>query len=379
MSGARGHRDLAARHLPFNRKERFFTGTVLPAIICADNFEHFDRFLSLLTRQRLPRVEAHSDHTNLQFFTEYSFVEALAGGARERFPDPPHTKDTPDLVCLLRGETDALIAVEAKMYDTPSSADLQVQCEAQRSLLSYLARTLPADQVVHALLLPQKFASRVRTPAGVPVVTWEQVVETYRPVLGAGHYFLSILSLALDRYDELVSSSGWQSGKNADATLAGSVILERARRKDPNVRQVGRNRGLDGPEFSNDLLTGAWRQQVYEVSSAERPANRNWFPVEEFVAAVEYARAQAPAAAAPVTGDVRKPHHSKMFGVDIVRNRANPNIRQVGRGGGLYGPSFRADVSSGKWRSQQYEVCGADAPPNRNWFSLEDFLAAVSA
>jgi len=33
--------------LPLNRKEVYFTATVLPAIICADGFEHFHLFLKL--------------------------------------------------------------------------------------------------------------------------------------------------------------------------------------------------------------------------------------------------------------------------------------------------------------------------------------------
>jgi hypothetical protein len=34
--------------LPVNRRERFYTGTVFPALVCADDFAHFHRFLTLL-------------------------------------------------------------------------------------------------------------------------------------------------------------------------------------------------------------------------------------------------------------------------------------------------------------------------------------------
>ena len=40
--------DVNAQHgLPFNRKERYFTGTVLPFIVASDGFAHFDRFLRM--------------------------------------------------------------------------------------------------------------------------------------------------------------------------------------------------------------------------------------------------------------------------------------------------------------------------------------------
>ncbi len=380
-----GHRALVDQHLPLNRKERYFTGTVLPAIVCADNFRHFDLFLRLLTTAELPRVDPHPERTNLQFFTEYSFVEALTGAAKGRFPDPPHTKDTPDLVCFLRGHVDVLIAVEAKMYDSPSGADLRVQFDAQRRLLAYLQRHLPASDVVHVMLLPEKLARRAGLGEEIPVVTWESVVDAYLPVLGADHYFLAVLRLALERYDALVSSAAWQSGKNADGWLPGSTILKRAEQGDRSIRQVGRHRGLDGPVFAEDLRTGGWKNQPYEVSAAETPANRNWFPVEDFVRAVRgsvpAAVVSAPfaAAAAPrsIGVDVAKPHHRTMTGDEIVTRRGDPTIRQVGRGGGLHGPNFVQDVGGGTWRTQRYEVCSADGPPNRNWFAVEAFLAAV--
>jgi hypothetical protein len=58
--------------LPMNRKERFFTGTVFPMIVCADEFRHFGRFL------RLSRVGDRTiqvaSAANIQFFTEYGFL-----------------------------------------------------------------------------------------------------------------------------------------------------------------------------------------------------------------------------------------------------------------------------------------------------------------
>ena len=38
---------LADTGLPFNRKERYFTGTVLPMLVCAHDFAHFGRLTEL--------------------------------------------------------------------------------------------------------------------------------------------------------------------------------------------------------------------------------------------------------------------------------------------------------------------------------------------
>jgi hypothetical protein len=58
--------------LPFNRKERYFTGTVLPMLACSEGFAHFPRLLRLCgvpdDKCRVPE--------RLQFYTEYSLREA---------------------------------------------------------------------------------------------------------------------------------------------------------------------------------------------------------------------------------------------------------------------------------------------------------------
>lgn len=80
--------ELLDRPLPLNRKERFYTGTVLPAIMCADNFAHLGRVSELLPTGPL-EVRADPDDCTVVFFTEYSLTESLVGQSAKRFGDPP--------------------------------------------------------------------------------------------------------------------------------------------------------------------------------------------------------------------------------------------------------------------------------------------------
>ena len=55
--------------LPLNRKERFYTGTVLPMIVCRDSFRHFDRFCRLIPG--CPPLDINGDpRAQIQFFSE---------------------------------------------------------------------------------------------------------------------------------------------------------------------------------------------------------------------------------------------------------------------------------------------------------------------
>jgi hypothetical protein len=71
--------DLLKKRLPLNRKEVYFTATVLPAINCANDFAHFDRFLKLLKAPESAIQAAPFSTANVQFFTEYCLADAIFG------------------------------------------------------------------------------------------------------------------------------------------------------------------------------------------------------------------------------------------------------------------------------------------------------------
>src|SRR4051812_14560041 len=96
---------LLNQELPLNRKERFFTGTVFPMIVCRNNFEHFSIFLEMIGCSEALPVISDPAATNILFFTEYSLVESIVGLTRSRFDDSPKIKDTPDVMILIQGDS----------------------------------------------------------------------------------------------------------------------------------------------------------------------------------------------------------------------------------------------------------------------------------
>lgn len=132
--GGSGFAAAVTYRLPLNRKERHYTGTVLPMIVAGDGFMHLHRLLALCG---LDHVQVQDDgatplqgQQDVQFFTEYNFAESVFRPEDiQRFPHPrPRGADTPDLVITGR---DWLLAIEAKMYHRPAKTDLD---EALRGL-----------------------------------------------------------------------------------------------------------------------------------------------------------------------------------------------------------------------------------------------------
>ncbi len=277
--------------LPINRKERYYTGTVLPMIVASDGFEHFGQFLALCGVPEVA-VEADPAFTNVQFFTEYGFKESLVDGAEKRFSDPGG-RDTPDLVVYVESDTPLLLGVEAKVFHRPSIADLEKQVRTQAELLSVMADGVDTRPSVHQVaLLPSGFGAPERIDE-VPVLTWERVADTFRDIAPA--YWIGVLDEALRRYSRLASQAGNKTGfetfgQNCDAKISGQEIYDRYRRADTTYTWMGRIWGLSGQKLQKDIETGKWRKQKYEVSCDPLPGERNWFPIEDFIKKIEFSQ-----------------------------------------------------------------------------------------
>jgi hypothetical protein len=269
--------EAAATRLPINRKERFYTGTVLPMLVASDGFAHLDRFLGLCGLD--VHVEPGRDgRQDIQFLTEYGFAESVFTELdHQRWPETA-AKDTPDVV--LTGP-DWLLAVEAKMFHNPSALALAGQMRDQATLVRSWKQTLGLldHQVRHVLLLPGRLAERVG-PLAFDVVTWEDALAAYRAVGPA--YWVGVLDVALRAHRDL-ESRGPAFGRNAHDKLTGAEIHAAHGEGTLQFDHIGRSGGLDGWRFHEDIDSGRWRTTRYEVRNGHLSGNPNWFTMVEFL------------------------------------------------------------------------------------------------
>lgn len=266
--------------LPLNRKERFFTGTVFPGLVAGTGFWHIQRLLDLFG---VPATAQVGEFAEIQFLTEYGFAESVYTDEDRAKWGNAFTRETPDIVIA---GPDWLLAIEAKMYHSPSAASLNEQMAAQAPIVEHWRNVLHLvpERVVHALLLPERLAARERNGlANHRVVTWEALLEAFRPV--GPRYWASVLADALERHPDLESRTVNQP--NAEAVMTGTEIVNDAMSDSPTIGFVGRAGGSLGARFAADIETGKWRSQKYQVrATAVEATNRNWMPVAAFLAAV---------------------------------------------------------------------------------------------
>ncbi len=279
-------RELSEQWLPFNRKERYFTGTVLPMIVASDGFAHLDRFLRMCGIDA-PLAPDYLGDQALQFFTEYSFRESVFFDAdKRRFPDLPATKDTPDVVLAGSGW---LLAIEAKMYQRPNKAKLETQLQAQSELIHYIAQRLsatgtPINQVRHIALVPRSHLPTLSSGSPLKFVdatiTWQDLADEYADV--APRYWIGQLQHANDN-DLTDGGKGHQDGfRTGEQILSGD--LTHLPSGEPYTF-MGCQGGLDGDRMRSYIKGDTWRTREFQVRRTHYQHN-NWFSIEDFRARI---------------------------------------------------------------------------------------------
>ncbi len=274
--------------LPINRKERFYTATVFPMLVCRDGFRHFDRFTTLIEGYTPQPIDVRPKSANIQFFTEYSFFDSIfSTNTTKRFPNLSDMRDTPDIIILIQqGIHTTLIAVEAKMFLAPAPTSLHRQMTNQKLLLGALKDDLHIDHIYHVALVPERWQAALRN-FEFPVITWQNLYKQFITIV-PDDYFLEVLRIALDTYDDLVSRAS--GGKNNEGYMKGLAIYA-AFKSGTLMRSVmGREKGgLYGKPIKDDFESGRWRTQRYETSSKTELANTNpnWFKIEDFIAQID--------------------------------------------------------------------------------------------
>lgn len=392
-----GLSDLAACRLPLNRKERFYTGTVLPMIVTCDEFAHFDRFLELCG---VPKVAVVSDpnSTNVQFFTEYGFKESLVAGAETRFRDP-EGKDTPDLVVYVESNPSVLLGIEAKVFSRPPVSKIRQQVQRQTELLSVMAAGIGTQPEIHQVaLLPSGLEAGERI-ADTPVLTWELLANTFRDI--APPYWIGVLDQALERYEGLVSRVS-EGGQNKDSDLRGDLIVKQWWAGDREYLWMGCQGGINGKRLRKELESGRWQDKMYEVRRKPLPDSANWFSIESFVQKLTDSQAtetresgaeklrrdtkrvlpQRTASTAdrsPWKGAGRNAD-DKIRGQEIYDRYAAGDFTftWMGRTGGRQGAELLEDLKTDRWRNQNYEVRRERISGNRNWFPIKSFVDGIN-
>jgi len=267
--------------LPLNRKERFYTGTVLPALLFHNGLSNLYHFFSAINN--FPReVNEGTTADIFLFYTEYNLRES-AGDRNVGRRIVAYTKDTPDVIVEILKPIRIFIIIEAKMFEKINQSKLNGQVSRQRKYVSEpLKKTfqLEDNQIFHIALVPE--ASGIKDSKYYQVINWEFFIGN-QALDVTSNYFYNYLKFALDNYKDLVAKNGppgtvedyktgeeiYRNGKNNGSWWVGmrgvvNIIIE-------------------------DAKTNKWKSASYGMNTIKPPAGRkgNWITSKEFAELVD--------------------------------------------------------------------------------------------
>ena len=275
--------ELLKTELPLNRKERFYTATVLPALLFHDGLRNFYTFLKMI--KNFPEtINEHASGTDFLFFTEYNLKEASGERNIGRKISTP-TNETPDIVIEVLKPTKVFVIIEAKMFAAAKQTDLVEQVIRQKlAIVEPLKQSFKLEQATfyHVAIVPR--ALKISETEHFQVLNWEGFIEDKRFTF-QDCIFYNYLRCALENYDKLVQEEMWTYPSHVTFYLTGEEVYLNG--KGDKTVWVGRKQGRQ--TFIKDVVNNSWRKRKYCACSfkPEKGIPGQWINSEEFTSIVD--------------------------------------------------------------------------------------------
>jgi hypothetical protein len=294
------------------RSERYFTATLLPAILLSGEFSGLNSFLALVDERSLTPPGRPTERSKtgavairsaklpswspekVEVISEFHIARDLAFAghlvsnkleADAENSTEKERRDAPDLVVVL---DDELVVCEAKFFDTVERRALNRQLQSQRLQVRYLFEVRPSLRAYrHVAILP---LMPQEAPDCDVVLTWGDIADLSAKILGPEHYVTRRLSSASNYFQSLNSGLGL---RNYDELLPLNAVLDLCAIEGDTIF-VGHSGGE--PDLMSRpiqyLEEKAWKLRDPSVN-AGKVMPRNWIRRRRFQELIELRRSQA--------------------------------------------------------------------------------------
>jgi hypothetical protein len=272
------------KELPINRKERFYTGTVLPSILFHNGLSNLFRFLREI--EGFPGdINENTTQDNFLFYTEYNLKES-AGKKSVGAEIYTATRDAPDIVIEILKPRKVFVVIEAKMFANLTQNNFGKQIAAQKlAVIDILKNKYALDdtQVFHVALTPKSLG--FETTVGYQLINWEFFLANDEIDL-RDNYFANFLRFALEHYDELVCDQPGMASTVERQIPGFDVYLNGTGQEKLWVGRKGGKRTIE-----DDVKKGVWRDKLYAINTQKPQDGQkgNWINSHEFAAIVDNA------------------------------------------------------------------------------------------
>jgi len=268
--------------IPLNRKEKFFTATILPSILFHDGFSNFFQFLHLI--KNFPKnVNEANTVENFLFYTEYNLKQS-AGKRNVGIQIKTRTGETPDILIEILRPLKLIVVIEAKMFQNYPQTEFDQQMDGQKNAIIRPIQEkigLSNDQIFHIGLVPEKLGYKSRND--YQIINWEIFnSDIFRT---KGNFFINYLRFALNHYPFLVEKRSMGKASTVKKEIKGTEIYKSA--KNGDSFWVGRQGGKQ--KIEKDAKDGSWRKRKYSWNDVfpQNGIEGNWIAGKDFALIIE--------------------------------------------------------------------------------------------
>jgi len=274
--------------LPLNRKEKFYTGTILPALLFHNGLNNFYNFLQKIDDFPHEVNEARTKD-NFLFYTEYNLKQSAGNKKNVGRKIPTETNETPDVIIEIL-EPRVFVIIEAKMFRNIYQSSLSSQMSKQKkAVIEPLRKTflLGDNSIFHIALVPRK--SGLKDGVDYQVINWEFFIDN-EALNVKDNQFYNYLRFALDNYENLVEDKSGQA-KTVEGHVKGAGAYQRGSNGESFWMGRGKKKGnvSTGREgIIEEIKSNRWESEEYSINFTSLvPPTKQWISVKEFIELVD--------------------------------------------------------------------------------------------
>lgn len=193
------------------RTERYFTATLLPAVLFHNNLRGVQRFVELVEKNakterdrsgdlvRPKGTPNYGDFDDVEIITEFHIARdldfahlPLETNVAPGEESEPERRDAPDLVITAGQE---LVVCEGKFFDRFNPHALNKQLFSQRQQVRHLWLNRPQIRAYRQVAIVPEALDDVDADA---VLTWDHVCQLAEELMGSDHYVTARLSISAE-------------------------------------------------------------------------------------------------------------------------------------------------------------------------------------
>jgi hypothetical protein len=268
--------------LPINRKEKFYTATILPSLLFHNGRSNFYLFLKQIINFPT-EINERETGDNFLFYTEYNLKQS-AGKKSVGIEIETDSGETPDVLIEIFKPRKILVIIEAKMFQNLTQNEFSKQMKSQRNAVIKVLKKkfqLHDDEIFHIGLVPKEL--NFYDTLDYQIINWE--------ILNCGdfklkeNYFYNFLRFALENYSTLVADKFTGQASTVKGYIKGSKLYDMAKKGE--VLWIGRKGGKS--KIQNDVLKGIWRNKDYcwNDDKPSKGIKGNWISNDVFASIID--------------------------------------------------------------------------------------------